>query len=254
MVLNASVTKSLPHNILTWSIDDNTDLLQVGYLGSLTFESLTLVLPQPCCITASLIGNWYFDNQPLPWNIFGTILPGAFGAQAVIVPQLNAPAYLTLRNVSIVYVSCDISFAAAANLLISDAKADSQGSVQVNASFINQTFLCTTCMFQGSEQVPSIYGNHVSQVQLYDTSIVCLNADTGSAPANSSNTTIQNITTGATARASWAPHIWLPIFLTIVTCIAVALALSAWLTYLRRPSQATQNTSIPQATNRRQHV
>ncbi|KAA6423601.1 MAG: hypothetical protein FRX49_06661, partial [Trebouxia sp. A1-2] len=110
-----------PDTFFTWTINDNTDLLQVGYLGSLTLTALTLKLPEPCCVTISLPGSWYFSNQPLPWNIFGTVLPGAFSVQAVRIPQLNVPAYMVLRNVTIVYASCDASFAAAADLLVSKA-------------------------------------------------------------------------------------------------------------------------------------
>ena len=42
----------------TWTVNDNTDLLQVGYLGSLTLTALTLMLPEPCCVTISLPGSW----------------------------------------------------------------------------------------------------------------------------------------------------------------------------------------------------
>ena len=237
-------------DFLTWSIEDNTDLLQVGYLGSLTLEALTLKLPYPCCVTISLVGNWYFSNQPLPWNIFGTILPGAFSVQAVRVPQLNAPAFLVLRNVSLMYASCDSSFAAAAELLVSKANAQYDGAVQNGVSFVNETITCLACVFQGSEQVPSVYGNQVSQVELYDTSITCLDSNLGAAAANSTNTTSQNSTTAAsvaTAGASWAPPVWLPIFLTVVTCIAVMLGLFALWHYIHRQQEAAQFNSLQEA-------
>ncbi|KAL3150315.1 hypothetical protein ABBQ32_000163 [Trebouxia sp. C0010 RCD-2024] len=160
-----SASDTTPDSFVTWSVDDHTDLLQVGYRGSLTVEALNLKLPEPCCITFPLVGCWYFSNQPLPWNIFGTILPGAFSVQAVRVPQLNAPAYLILRNVSIEYTACDQSFAAAAELLVSKANAQFEGTDQHGMSFANQTITCTSCVFQGSEQIPSVYGNQVSQVE-----------------------------------------------------------------------------------------
>ena len=250
VVLPSAVAAATPDSFLTWSIDDNTDLLQVGYLGSLTLEALTLKLAFPCCVTISLVGNWYFSNQPLPWNIFGTILPGAFSVQAVRVPQLNAPAFLVLRNVRLLYASCDSSFAAAAELLVSKANAQYEGAVQNGVSFENKTITCTACVFQGSEQVPSVYGNQVSQVELYDTSITCLDSDLGAATANGTNTTSQNSTTAATvatAGASWAPPVWLSVFLTVVTCAAVILGLFALWRYIYKQQEAAQFTSLQEA-------
>ena len=250
VVLPSTSAEAMPDPALSWTIDDNTDLLQVGYLGSLTLEALTLRLPEPCCVIISLVGNWYFSNQPLPWNIFGTILPGAFSVQAVRVPQLNAPAYLVLTNVSIVYASCTDAFAEAAELLVSKANAQYEGAGQNGVSFAIETITCTACVFQGSEQVPSVYGNQVSQVELYDTSITCLNANLGSIAANSTNTTASNGTTAvsvATARASWSPPVWLPVFLTIIACAAVIFGLFALWRHILKQKEAAQYASWQEA-------
>lgn len=242
-----SAADTIPDSFVTWSLDDHTDLLQVGYHGSLTVEALKLKLPEPCCITFPLVGSWYFCNQPLPWNIFGTILPGAFSVQAVRVPQLNAPAYLILRNVSIEYTACDQSFAAAAELLVSKANAQFEGAGQHGMSFANQTITCTSCVFQGSEQIPSVYDDRVSQVELYGTSITCLSDALVTAPANGTNATAQNAATGAAAGASWAPPVWLPVFLTVVTCIAVVLGLLAVRHYIRRQREFAHFSSLQEA-------
>lgn len=224
--------ESEPESFFTWTINDNTDLLQVGYLGALTIQALTLKLPQPCCVLISLVGSWYFSNQPLPWNIFGTIMPGAFSVQVVQVPQLNAPAYFLLRSVNLEYASCDASFAAAAELLVSKANAEYDTGSNV-VSFVNQTLYCNPCLFQGSEQVPSVYSNAVSEVLLYDTNITCLDVGGSTAAANA-NGTVQNSTTVgqqvppiATAGAAWVPPVWLPVLLAIVTCVLVGLGLTA---------------------------
>lgn len=242
-------------SFVTWSMDGNTDLLQIGYRGSLTVEAVNLKLPKPCCVTFPLVGSWYFSNQPLPWNIFGTILPGAFSVQAVRVPQLNAPAYLVLRNVSIEYMACDDSFAAAAELLVSKANTQSEGAGQHGVRFANQTIMCNSCVFQGSEQIPSVYGNRVSQVELYGTNITCLSDALLKPPANGTDATAHNATTAATAAtagASWVPPMWLPVLLTIVTCIAVALGLLAVRHYLCREQMAAHFSSLQEA--RHAHV
>ena len=251
-LLKAAVTN--PDSFVTWSIDDNTDLLQVGYHGSLVVEAVNLKLPQPCCNTFPLVGSWYFSNQPLPWNIFGSILPGAFSVQAVRVPQLNAPAYLVLRNVSIEYASCDDSFAAAAELLVSKANAKSEGVGQSGISFANQTITCNSCVFQGSEQIPSVYDNRVSQVELFDTTITCLNNALVKVAANSTNAPATNATTPATATtagASWAPP-RLPILLTVLTCFAVSLGLLAVWRYICKQREAAHFSSLQEA--RQAHV
>ena len=238
-----------PDSFLTWTIDDNTDLLQVGYLGSLTLQALVLKLPEPCCVQVSLPGSWYFSNQPLPWNIFGVILPGAFSVQAVQVPQLNAPAYLILKNVSIVYGSCDASFAGAAQLLIAKASADSEDDASNSVSFVNQTLICIACLFQGSEQVPSVYSNAVSQVELYDTNITCL--DAGGANTTASAGSAQNSTsagqTVATAGAAWAPPVWLPVLLAIVTSVIVGLGLTAVWRHVRTLREAAYFSNLREA-------
>lgn len=217
-----------------WTIDDNTDMLQLGYGGSLTLQALILYLPEPCCVMISLIGSWYFSNQPLPWNVFGNILPGAFSVQAVRVPQLNAPAYFTMRNVSIVYATCGTDFAAAAQLLVAKSSADldnSSGNI-ISYDSSSNTLFCQLCIFQGSQQVPSEYSNAVSTVSLYDTHIMCL-------PQSSSNASATNVTASAQSpdgkqkaslqanAASWAPPVWLPVLLAIVCCTLVALGLIA---------------------------
>jgi len=238
-----------PDTFFTWTINDNTDLLQVGYLGSLTLTALTLKLPEPCCVTISLPGSWYFSNQPLPWNIFGTVLPGAFSVQAVRIPQLNAPAFMVLKNVTIVYASCDVSFVAAAELLVSKATIEVDGDNGI--SFSNQTLVCNPCIFQGSEQVPSVYGNAVSQVELYDTNITCLDVGPDAAAVNG---TVQNSTraqqhapTIATAGAAWAPPVWLPVLLAIATCVLVAVGLAAVWRRVRRQREADHFTSLREA-------
>lgn len=240
-----------PESFLTWTISDNSDMLQVGYLGSLTLTAITLKLPEPCCVGVTLLGSWYFSNQPLPWNIFGTILPGAFSVEAVSIPQLNAPAYLALRNVSILYMSCDASFAAAAALLVSKASIGDDGENSI--SFSNQTLVCNPCLFQGSEQVPSVYSDAVSQVELYDTNITCLGVGSNAAVAND---TVQNCTMTqqhvppiATAGAAWAPPVWLPVLLAAVTCVLVALGLTAVWRHVRRRTEAEQFTSLREAGN-----
>ena len=213
-------------------------------------RSSELKVPQPCCITLPLVGTWYFSNQPLPWNIFGTILPGAFSVQAVRVPQLNAPAYLILRNVTIEYAACDHTFAEAAELLVSKANTQAEGAGQLGVRFANQTITCTSCVFQGSEQIPSVYGNRVSQVELYGTSITCLNDARVTTPANGTDATAQNATTAATAAAagaSWAPPVWLPVLLTAVTCVAVVLGLLAVRRYIRRQREAVEFSSLQEA-------
>jgi len=238
-----------PDTFFTWTINDNTDLLQVGYLGSLTLTALTLKLPEPCCVTISLPGSWYFSNQPLPWNIFGIVLPGAFSVQAVRIPQLNAPAFMVLKNVTIVYASCDVSFVAAAELLVSKATIEVDGDNGI--SFSNQTLVCNPCIFQGSEQVPSVYGNAVSQVELYDTNITCLDVGPDAAAVNG---TVQNSTraqqhapTIATAGAAWAPPAWLPVLLAIATCVLVAVGLAAVWRRVRRQREADHFTSLREA-------
>lgn len=234
-------------SFVTWSMDASTDLLQVGYHGSLVVEALKLQLPQPGCITFPPIGSWYFSNQPLPWNIFGTVLPGAFSVQAVRVAQLNAPAYLVLRDVSVEYASCDDSFAAAAELLVSKANAQSEGAGQRGISFANQTITCHSCVFQGSEQIPSAYDNRVSQVELYGTNISCLTTALKKGPANGTNPPGQNATTAATAGASWAPPVWLPILLTLLTCIFVVLGLLAVWNHIRKQREAAYFLSLQEA-------
>ncbi len=233
----------------TWTVNDNTDLLQVGYLGSLTLTALTLMLPEPCCVTISLPGSWYFSNQPLPWNIFGTVLPGAFSVQAVRIPQLNVPAYMVFQNVTIVYASCDASFAAAADLLVSKATIEADGDNDI--SFSNQTLVCNPCIFQGSEQVPSVYGNAVSQVELYDTNITCLDVGPDAAAVNG---TLQNSTRAqqhappiATAGAAWAPPAWLPVLLAVATCFLVAIGLAALWRRVRSQREADHFTSLREA-------
>ncbi len=238
-----------PETFFTWTVNDNTDLLQVGYLGSLTLTALTLKLPEPCCVTISLPGSWYFSNQPLPWNIFGTVLPGAFSVQAVRIPQLNVPAYMVFRNVTIVYASCDASFAAAADVLVSKATIEADGDNGI--SFSNQTLVCNPCIFQGSEQVPSVYGNAVSQVELYDTNITCLDVGPDAAAVNS---TLQNSSRAqqqappiATAGASWAPPAWLPVLLAGATCFLVAIGLAALWRRVRSQREADHLTSLREA-------
>lgn len=235
-----------PGNMLSWTINDNTDLLQVGYLGSLTIQELALKLPEPCCVMISLVGSWYFSNQPLPWSIFGTILPGAFSVQTVRVPQLNAPAYLVLRDVTIEYASCDASFAAAAATLISKASAQYEDTNINVISYNNSTIVCNPCLFQGSEQVPSAYSNAVSQVQLYNTNITCLGAGNSSANGTSSNaaTAAQHPPPVATAGAAWAPPVWLPVLLAIVTCVFVVVGLTAMWLYLSRQKETAQFSNL----------
>ena len=238
-----------PDTFFTWTINDNTDLVQVGYLGSLTLTALTLKLPEPCCVTVSLPGSWYFGNQPLSWNIFGTVLPGAFSVQAVRIPQLNVPAYMVFRHVNIVYASCDVSFAAAADLLVSKATIDVDGGNGI--SFSNQTLVCNPCIFQGSEQVPSVYGNAVSQVELYDTNITCLDVGPDAAAVNG---TLQNSTRAqqhapsiATAGAAWAPPVWLPVLLAVATSLLVAIGLAALWRRVRRQKEANHFTNLREA-------
>ncbi|KAL0036115.1 hypothetical protein WJX79_003774 [Trebouxia sp. C0005] len=245
-----------PDTFFTWTINDNTDLLQVGYLGSLTLTALTLKLPEPCCVTISLPGSWYFSNQPLPWNIFGTVLPGAFSVQAVRIPQLNVPAYMVLRNVTIVYASCDASFAAAADLLVSKATIEADGDNGI--SFSNQTLVCNPCIFQGSEQVPSVYSNAVSQVELYDTNITCLNVGLD---ATSVNGTDQNSTRAqqhtpaiATAGAAWAPPVWLPVLLAVATSVLVTIGLAALWRRVRRQREADRFTSLRETVEPNRHL
>ena len=249
-LLPFTAAEKSPESFVTWTIDDSTDLLQVGYHGSLVVEALHLQLPQPCCITLPPVGSWYFSNQPLPWNIFGTILPGAFSVQAVRVPQLNAPAYLVLRNVTIEFASCDDSFASAAELLVSKANAQSDGVGQSGVSFANQTITCNSCVFQGSEQIPSVYDNQVSQVELHGSKITCLSNALKKISANSTGPAAQNATTAAmaaTAGAFWAPPVWLPILLTIVTCIFVILGLLAVQHYICKQREAAYFSSLQEA-------
>ena len=253
-VLPLTIADKGPDSFVTWTIDDSTDLLQVGYYGSLIVEALHLQLLQPCCITFPPIGSWYFSNQPLPWNIFGTILPGAFSVQAVRVPHLNAPAYLVLRNVSIEYASCDDSFASAAELLVSKANTQSEGVGQSGVSFANQTITCNSCVFQGSEQIPSVYDNQVSQVELYGSKITCLSNARNHISANSTGALGPNATTAAiaaTAGASWAPPIWLPILLTLLTCIFVILGLLAVWHYIHKQREAAYFSSLQEARHAR---
>lgn len=236
----ASATNSSDNVIaqpsFAWIINDNTDLLQVGYGGSLTLQSLTLLLPEPCCVMVSLIGSWFFSDQPLPWNVFGTILPGAFSVQAVRVPQLHVPAYFTMRNVSIMYTSCGADFAAAAQLLVSQAHADldDSGGNVISFDADRNALYCQTCIFQGSQQVPSRYSNAVSIVSLYDTHITCLPESFSDASAH--NTTASAPVQSAVGKqpptlqssaAGWAPPIWLPVLLAIVTSGLVLLGVFA---------------------------
>ena len=249
-ILSLTAAEQSPDSFVTWTLDDSTDLLQVGYHGSLVVEALHLQLPQPCQPTFPLIGSWYFSNQPLPWNIFGTILPGAFTVQAVRVPMLDAPAYWILRNVSIEYASCDDSFATAAELLVSKANAQSEGVGQSGVKFANHTITCSSCVFQGSEQIPSVYDNQVSQVELYSSKITCLNDALGNISANSTGPPVHNATTAATAAtagASWAPLVWLPILLTVLTCIFVILGLFAVWHHIRRRREAAYFNSLQEA-------
>lgn len=182
-----AIASSAAQPSFSWTINDNTDLLQLGYGGSLTLHTLTLYLPEPCCVMVSLIGSWFFSNQPLPWSIFGTILPGAFSVQVVKVPQLNAPAHLIMRNVSIVYAACGPDFAAAAQLLVSKATVDTEDlSSSLSFDAGGNTLYCQTCVFQGSQQVPSVYSNAVSTVSLFDTHIACLPPGSGTVSASSS--------------------------------------------------------------------
>lgn len=247
----ASSSVNLPEksadSFVTWALDDSTDLLQVGYHGSLVVEAVHMELPQLCRTRSPPAGSWYFSNQPLPWNIIETILPGAFTVQAVRVPHLDAPAYLVLRNVSIEYASCDDSFAAAAELLVSKANAQYEGVAQSSVSFANQTIICNSCVFQGSEQIPSVYDNLVSQVELYGSKITCLSTEIS---ANSTGPPAQNATTAAvaaTAGASWAPPVWLPILLTILTCISVILGLLAVWRHIRKRREDAYFSSLQEA-------
>ena len=249
-VVPPTVAEKSPDSFVTWTIEDSTDLLQVGYYGSLVVQAVRLQLLQPCCISFPPVGSWYFSNQPLPWNIFGTILPGAFSVQAVRVPRLNAPAYLVMRNVTIEYASCDDAFASAAQLLVSKANAQSDGVSQSAVSFANQTITCNSCVFQGSEQIPSVYDNLVSQVELYGSKITCLSNATKNMSANSTGPSAQNATTAAiaaTAGASWAPPIWLPILLTLSTCIFVILGLLVVCHCLRKQREAVCFSSLREA-------
>ena len=146
-------------------------------------------------------------------------------------------------------MSCDASFAAAADLLVSKASTGDEGENSI--SFSNQTLVCNPCFFQGSEQVPSVYSDAVSQVELYDTNISCLGVGSDAAVAND---TVQNYTMTqqhapliATAGASWAPPVWLPVLLAVVTCVLVALGLTAVWRHLRRRREAQQFTSLREA-------
>ena len=241
-----------PENMLAWTITDITDLLQVGNLGSLSLQYLALQLPERCCVTFYLVGSWYFSNQPLPWNIFGTILPGAFSVQTVRVPQLNAPAYLVLRDVTIEYADCDGSFAAAANLLIAKADAQYEDAGTNVVGFDNQTIVCNPCLFQGSEQVPSAYSNAVSQVQLYNTNITCL--QNGSSTTSTTSTSPQNSSTAAqpappsaTAGAAWAPPVWLPVLMAMVSCVLVGVGLAGVFVYLSKQKETAQFSNLREA-------
>ena len=182
------VASSAAQPSFSWTVSDNTDLLQVGYSGSLTLQTLTLYVPEPCCVMVDLVGSWFFSNQPLPWNIFGTVLPGAFSVQAVIVPQLNAPAHFVMRNVSVVYAACGSDFATAAQLLVSKAYASTEalGNNSLSYEASSNTLHCQTCFFQGSQQVPSVYSNAVSTVSLFDTQITCATPGSGMTSSSSS--------------------------------------------------------------------
>ena len=256
-----AVNSSASQPSFAWTIDDNTDLLQLGYGGSLTLQALTLYLPEPCCVMITLVGSWFFSNQPLPWNIFGVVLPGAFSVQAVQVPQLNAPAYFTMNNVSLVYASCGADFAAAAQLLVSTASADTEnlGGNSLSFDASRNSLYCQTCVFQGSQQVPSAYSNAVSIVSLLDTHIVCL-------PSNSSNATAANaaggnttatgqssagsrVTTDQTSAAGWAPPVWLPVLLAFVCCTMVALGVFAVWRHFRKNSHAREFSNLHEAKN-----
>ena len=226
-------------------------------------QTLTLYLPEPCCVMVSLIGSWFFSNQPLPWNIFGTILPGAFSVQAVRVPQLNAPAHFIMRNVSIMYAACGPDFAAAAQLLVSKASVDTEDLTSSSLSYdaVNNALYCQTCFFQGSQQVPSVYSNAVSTVSLFDTSIVCLPPSSGATSAGSSasgnnakasgqsslgSSRSTQIHTGA---AGWAPPVWLPILLAVVCCAMVALGVIAVWHRIRSHGHRGTCTSLHETLN-----
>lgn len=256
-----AVNSSTSQPSFAWTINDNTDLLQLGYGGSLTLQALTLYLPEPCCVMVSLVGSWFFSNQPLPWNIFGVVLPGAFSVQAVKVPQLNAPAYFTMHNVSVVYASCDADFAAAAQLLVSTATADTENSGGNNLSFdaSRNSLYCQICVFQGSQQVPSAYSNAVSIVSLLDTHIVCLpsnssnataaNAAGGNATATGQSSAGSRVTTVQTSAAGWAPPVWLPVLLAFVCCTMVALGVLAVWRHFRKNSHAREFSNLHEAEN-----
>ena len=253
-----AIASSAAQPSFSWTINDNTDLLQLGYGGSLTLHTLTLYLPEPCCVMVSLIGSWFFSNQPLPWSIFGTILPGAFSVQAVKVPQLNAPAHLIMRNVSIVYAACGTDFAAAAQLLVSKATADTEDlSSSLSFDAGNNTLYCQTCVFQGSQQVPSVYSNAVSTVSLFDTRIACLPPGSGTVSASSGASTSNATASGQssksisaqTSAAGWAPPVWLPILLAVGCCAMVALGVVAVWHFIRKHGHRSAFTSLHETVN-----
>lgn len=248
----AVLDAATPQSAFTWIINDNTDLLQLGYGGTLTLQSLTLQLPEPCCIMITLVGSWFFSNQPLPWNIFGTVLPGAFSVQAVRVPQLNPPAYLTLNNVSITYDTCSTEFAAAAQLLVSKATADTEDTGNSLTFNGNNTLYCQSCVFQGSEQVPSVYSGAVSVVSMYNTQITCLGSRDASASARNDTGSGQSSASLhppslPSSAASWAPPVWLPVLLAAVCCAFVALGLFAVWRHLQKGSRSF--TSLQEGEN-----
>ena len=201
-----------------------------------------------CCVTITLVGSWFFSNQPLPWNIFGTVLPGAFSVQAVRVPQLNAPAYFTMQNVSIVYDTCGTDFASAAQLLVSKAAADTEDLSTNNLAFNgNDTLYCQTCIFQGSEQVPSAYSGAVSVVSLYNTQIRCLWTGSGNASAGTDTAPGQSLSAAHppslhSSAASWAPPIgyrsfWLLCVVLLLHLVCFWFGVICAIAARQRPSQ-----------------
>jgi hypothetical protein len=160
--------------LTTWRINDEADLLVVGYAGTINIQDLVIELAQPCCSHLKFLGSWYFGNTPLTWEVFDTVLPAAFNVQPVRVPILTLPAHLTLTRVSIVLDTCDaIAFPKAVQQMEQIASNVTEQQ-RMSWDTVNSTLYCDRCTWQAAEQELSVFQGAVSTAVLVNSSITCL--------------------------------------------------------------------------------
>lgn len=156
-------------------IQSNSNILEAGYGGNLTFSDINLLFDSVCCTSQQLLGSWYVNQQALKGSLFNDLLPAALSVLPVHIAGLAPPAYLSMQNVQLWYKQCDSTrFPRIANSLVNAM--NSATASNSNASYSDgHSVSCANCVFQGTASQPANFSQPAfySVVQLVNTTINC---------------------------------------------------------------------------------